>query len=57
MNNQKTLAALQDELADAKRAHEHCSFHDNYQRMRACQGECQREIDRLNAAITEAEKP
>lgn len=52
-----TLAALRDELIEAKKAYEHCSFHDNYQRLRACQGECQIEIDRLNAAIAEAEKP
>lgn len=57
MNNQKTLAALQDELVEAKTAYEHCSYHDDYQRMRACQGECQLEIDRLKAAVAEAEKP
>lgn len=57
MNDQKTLAALKAELADAKKDYEHCSFHDNYQRMRACQSECQGEIDRLNVAITEAEQP
>lgn len=53
----KSIDTLKAELADAKAAYEHCSFHDNYQRLRACQGECQREIDRLTAAIAEAEKP
>lgn len=57
MNNQKMLSVLHAELAEARTAYEHCSYHDNYQRMRACQGECQREIERLNAAIAEAEKP
>ncbi|WP_292636819.1 hypothetical protein [Mesorhizobium sp.] len=52
-----SIDALKAELADAKKAYEHCSFHDNYQRLRACQGECQMEIDRLNAAIAEAERP
>lgn len=56
MSNQ-TLAALHEELVEAKKTYEHCGFHDNYQRMRACQAEAKAEIDRLNAAIAEADKP
>ncbi|WP_189521108.1 hypothetical protein [Mesorhizobium sp. M1B.F.Ca.ET.045.04.1.1] len=57
MNTPKSVDALKAELADAKAAYEHCSYHDNYQRMRQCQSNAQRQIDRLTAAIAEAEKP